>query len=294
MKNKNNKANSRRSFLRKGLTAGMAAIAGGTVLHAYGKVQSGGEKSKVLTPEGKLVEVDKEQLQYAPDKPIRDMDIRKGIKGRRFVMVIDLRRCRNNGSCMTACAKMHSIPEYRSFIKVKKMQDAETTHPYWMPTLCFHCDNSPCVKVCPVGATFKRTDGIVAIDSERCMGCRYCMVACPYSSRSYVWGKESIKSHNGDHDCPAPTRGTVQKCDFCPQQAAKGELPGCVTACPNGAIYFGDEYEDAVSNGQETVRLSTMLRDLSAYRFREDFGTKPRVYYVKPVNRRFPFEEESS
>jgi len=89
-----------------------------------------------------------------------------------------------------------------------------------------------------------------------------------------------------------PRKGTVSKCDFCPDMARNGELPHCVSACPNGTYYFGDENEDAVSNGSETVRLSELLRDRGGYRYMEDLGLEPRVYYLPPVNRLFPFKDD--
>jgi molybdopterin-containing oxidoreductase family iron-sulfur binding subunit len=229
---------------------------------------------------------------------ISDHNVRLGVPGKKFVMVIDLSKCKNAGKCRKACSKMHYLPKDRSYIKVDKMQDSENTAPYWMPTPCFHCDNPPCVKVCPVGATFKLSDGIVGIDNNRCIGCRFCMVACPYSARVFNWGedvfklsqqeKKEIKPHSA---CCDHKVGTVEKCDFCPQKTAKNEVPDCVSACPNGVFYFGDEVEDVVSNGDETLQLSKLLRDKAGYRYLEDLGTKPRVYYLPPANRQFPFTE---
>lgn len=97
-----------------------------------------------------------------------------------------------------------------------------------------------------------------------------------------------IKGHAA---CSTHVTGTVEKCDFCPSKAANNELPDCVKACPNGVFYFGDENEDVVSNGDETVRLSQLLKDKSGYRYLEDLGTKPRVYYLPPVDRQFPFKD---
>ncbi len=301
------KHNSRRDFLKTGLT-GMAALGSGVFLHACNKQDEDGDQTiKLLSPEGEVVEVKRSEVKYVPDLEALDKNVREGVPGRRFVMVINLRRCRNALRCQEACAEMHGLASHRSYINVLKMQDAETTYPYWMPQPCYHCDDPPCVKVCPTGATFKRTDGVVAIDTVRCIGCRFCTVACPYSARQFVWGTEDLKltredlersdEPSGELDivthqtCSTRRVGTVEKCDFCPAKAAKGELPDCVTACPNGVIYYGDENEDAVSNGQETVRLSTLLRENAAYRYKEYLGTKPRVYYIPPVNRRFPFEE---
>jgi molybdopterin-containing oxidoreductase family iron-sulfur binding subunit len=226
-------------------------------------------------------------------------------------MVIDLGRCANARKCIEGCQKMHHKRPPVEWIKVKHMQDAESLAPYWMPQPCFHCDNPPCTKVCPVDATFKRQDGIVLIDNERCIGCRFCMAACPYNARTFNWGegwgdaKDEVTSASccgtkKEGDCCeySPEKsfpgkmGTVEKCDFCPDMAREGKLPDCVTACPNGTIFFGDANEDAVSNGEETVRLSELLKKRSGYRYLEDLGTEPRVYYLPPVNRKFPFEED--
>jgi molybdopterin-containing oxidoreductase family iron-sulfur binding subunit len=114
------------------------------------------------------------------------------------------------------------------------------------------------------------------------------MVACPYSARVFNWDTEfqmkaeefkDIKQHAA---CSSHVTGTVEKCDFCPSKTGKDELPDCVSACPNGVFYFGDEIEDVVSNGDETVRLSQLLKDKAGYRYLEDLGTKPRVYYLPP------------
>ena len=175
------------------------------------------------------------------------------------------------------------------------MQDSEQSAPYWQPTTCMHCDEPPCVKVCPVDATFKRQDGIVLIDSNRCIGCRFCMAACPYSTRVFNWEEPIMPAEIAaqDYSCETSTpqkKGTVGKCDFCPDMVRKGELPHCVSACPNGVFFFGDMNEDSVTNGAETFRFSDLIKDKSGYRLMEDLGTKPSVYYLPPVNRNFPFE----
>jgi molybdopterin-containing oxidoreductase family iron-sulfur binding subunit len=209
-------------------------------------------------------------------------------------MVVDLAKCKNAKNCIEACDKHHNLTPDRPYIKVLKMQDNDKSAPYWMPKKCFQCDNPPCVKVCPVGATYKRTDGIVLVDNERCIGCRFCMAACPYSARVFNWGAPP----EGKLDIPyspetsLPSQiGTVAKCDFCPEMLRQNKLPHCVTACPNGVIYFGDEIDDTVTNGEETVRLSTLLKEKAGYRYMEELGTKPRVYYLPPVDRLFPFEQ---
>jgi molybdopterin-containing oxidoreductase family iron-sulfur binding subunit len=210
-------------------------------------------------------------------------------------MVIDLARCKNVGACKTACNHAHELNPGQNWIKVLEMQDADKTAPYWQPTTCMHCDEPPCVKVCPVDATFKRQDGIVLIDSDRCIGCRFCMAACPYSTRVFNWQEpilsEAVATKPYSCETSMPQKvGTVSKCDFCPDMARKGELPHCVSACPNGVFAFGDMNEDTVSNGTETFRFSELIKEKAGYRLMEDLGTKPRVYYLPPVNRNFPFE----
>lgn len=259
-------------------------------------VQETGEKVQLLSVEGYVIEIDKAYLKPIPDMPAPTIDSRKGIEGRRFVMVIDLSRCKNLKKCQSACNKMHFVSEGQSWIKIHAMQDAEHTAPYWQPTTCMHCDEPPCVKVCPVDATFKRDDGIVLIDHERCIGCRFCMAACPYSTRVFNWEKPLLPAavenseYSPETSCP-PKIGTVSKCDFCPDMVRKGELPHCVSACPNGVFFFGDINEDAVTNGVETFQFHELIRDRAGFRLMEDLGTKPSVYYLPPVNRMFRFEE---
>lgn len=292
------KKSNRRNFLRLGLLAGGSALAAGGINKVLSEEPESGEKVKVMTADGKLVEVDSTHIKHhRAEQLLNKKEIREGIAGKKFVMVIDLARCANARKCVSACQKMHHKSPPTEWIKVKEMQDAESTTPYWMPQPCFHCDNPPCTKVCPVDATFKRQDGIVLIDNERCIGCRFCMAACPYNSRTFNWSEP--KSSQGGcevHYSPetsSPSKiGTVEKCDFCPDMTRKGVLPDCVTACPNGTIFFGDENEDAVTNGEETFRLSELLKKRAGYRYLEDLGTKPRVYYLPAVERMFPFEED--
>lgn len=284
----------RRKFLKTGLLAGAGAIVGAS---CSVKEQSD-DKVKVLTTDGTLVEVEQSSLHKVPYEPVSPKEARKGIPGKKFVMVVDLGRCRNARKCMIACEHHHQLTPDRPFIKVLKMQDNKDSSPYWMPKKCFQCDNPPCVKVCPVGATYKRSDNIVLIDNERCIGCRFCMSACPYSARVFNWG-EPKPPENHEHpyspETSVPSKiGTVEKCDFCPDMLRQNKLPHCIPACPNGALYFGDKMSDTVTNGDETVRLSKLLRDKAGYRYLEELGTDPNVYYLPPVDRAFPFEETES
>jgi len=295
------KDTSRRDFIVTGLLASVTA-SGCTDKNPFTpdaaqQITPSGETVKLLSVDGEIIEMDKAFLKPVPDlPPISNSEARKGIAGKKFVMVIDLSRCKNVKACQSACNHMHQVRPGQNWIKVYPMQDAEHTAPYWEPTTCMHCDEPPCVKVCPVDATFKRQDGIVLIDSDRCVGCRFCMAACPYSTRVFNWEEpvlteEVAHQHYSCETSMPQKKGTVGKCDFCPDMTRKGELPHCVSACPNGVFFFGDQNEDSVTNGAETFRFSDLIRDKAGHRLMEDLGTKPRVYYLPPVNRNFKFEE---
>ena len=185
--------NTRRSFLKSlGVTLGVAGLGVSSgVLTSCSKVSSVSPEGKIrlLTPGGTLVEVDASQLTPAEMPSLTDNQKRGrlGMEGKSWVMVIDLSKCRNARQCMAACQNHHQLRPEQHHINVLQMQDAEHTAPYYMPKPCMHCDNPPCTKVCPVNATFKRADGIVLIDNERCIGCRFCIAACPYSARVFNW-----------------------------------------------------------------------------------------------------------
>jgi molybdopterin-containing oxidoreductase family iron-sulfur binding subunit len=291
MKEENNKDNnSRRNFLKLGLLAGAGTVATGAILSGTkSKAEESGEKIKVLTTSGAVMEVDKNYLELAP---VGIKESHEGIPGRKFVMVIDLAKCKNARKCVEACQYGHSLSKDQEFLKVYLLQDSEKTAPYWFPKPCFHCDNPQCVSVCPVGATYKRTDGIVLIDNDRCIGCKFCMTGCPYSARIFSWKEEENnpdQPYSPEKGVPK-VEGTVSKCDFCPDLAREGKLPYCVSACPMGVIYYGDIDEDVVTNGADTFRFSELIRDRAGYKYLENLGTRPNVYYLPPVDRQFPVE----
>ena len=309
----NNKS-SRRKFLDKGLKVGLISALGGIGLSKItSKLNAKTDNNTVetmelMTTDGTLIEVDTSEVVEVkhPKDEDQKYNLREGIPNRKFVMVIDLAKCKNALKCQDVCNKHHYITGDHAWLKVYKMQEDEDTAPYWMPTTCMHCDHPACVTVCPVDATFKRRDGLVLIDNERCIGCRFCMAACPYSTRVFNWsepdyGEETeitmnMHMQNVEHNSIEYTGmpsivGTVDKCDFCPHTIKENKLPHCVTACPNGVFYFGDKYEDTVTNGEESVRLSKLLRDKDGYRLMEGLGTKPSVYYLPPVDRLVDFED---
>jgi len=203
---------------------------------------------------------------------------------RDWIMVIDLNRCNGCGDCTRACQQVHNLPAEQEWIKIYMMKGEDgQEHPF--PRPCMQCDNPPCTFVCPVGATYARDDGVVLIDQNICIGCRYCMAACPYGARYFNWGgdPELTPQEKASYTPEFPTvhrRGTTEKCIFCVSRAPKGQLPECVAVCPEGAMYFGDRLEDAVTNSRgETILLSDSLRR-GAFRWKEELGTQPRVYYL--------------
>jgi molybdopterin-containing oxidoreductase family iron-sulfur binding subunit len=294
--NETGKAN-RRKFLKIGLVAG-GSIAAGTLaiskILGQDKKTESGIKKTVFTQDGKVYTADQTHLHDYDAPPVSNKEARKGIEGKKFVMVFDLAKCDGCRLCTEACQAMHFTESDREWMKVYKMKDSKSTEPYFFPKPCFQCDNSPCVKVCPVNATFKRQDGIVLVDNERCIGCRSCMAACPYSTRYFNWSKP-IESPEVSNIVYSPEQGlprkigTVEKCDFCPHMIRAGRLPACVSGCPMDAIYFGDQNEDAVTNSSGvTVKFSKLLEDNAGYRYLEDLGTEPRVFYLPAKNRKYP------
>ncbi len=294
----------RRSFISNGLKLGLLTAIGGV---AVAKSLNEEEMVELMDTDGNIIKVPVSKVEEHSSLKGDNYSTREGFPNKKFVMVIDLARCKNAKQCQNACNKAHFIPGDNAWLKIYKMQDNPESAPYWMPNLCQHCDQPACVKVCPVDATFKRRDGIVLIDNERCIGCRFCMAACPYSVRVFNWSEPNqgeIKMDMGmgmemdmDHSKYTPdyagapsVRGTVDKCDFCPHMIAEEKLPHCVSACPNGVYFFGDLYEDSVTNGSETFQFSKLLKDNAGYRLMEDLGTMPSVYYLPAKNRQEDFE----
>jgi molybdopterin-containing oxidoreductase family iron-sulfur binding subunit len=298
---------SRRDFLQNIGMAGVGTLLGGAAVWAgfnYDKKKTAKQRVKVLTAENKLVEIEKDAIIDIVKTPAQEFTYlqqrgRDGIAGRRWVMVIDLSKCRNARKCMSACQEAHHLRPEQHHINVLKMQETPNTQPFYMPKPCMHCDNPPCTAVCPVDATFKRQDGIVLIDNERCIGCRFCVAACPYSARVFHWQEplfaEQDKDLIYDVEQNVPQRrGTITKCLFSADKLREGNMPSCVSACPNGVYYFGDENEDVVTNGttKESVRFRKLLAENGGYTLMPELGTKPRVYYLPPKGKEYPFQDK--
>ncbi len=212
------------------------------------------------------------------------------LTAKRWAMAVDAGRCRPGcRDCIDACHRVHNVPDFGNpkdevwWIELKprvqifpaemipQMPEAVNKQP--LPILCNHCENPPCVRVCPTRATFKRADGIVMMDYHRCIGCRFCMAACPYGARSmnYRDPRPFIKKVNPDF--PTRTKGVVEKCNFCEERLSRGLLPACVAACREKALTFGD-----AENPRSEVRR--LLAGRFSIRRRPELGTKPQVHYL--------------
>jgi len=244
----------------------------------------------ILTKESALVRMQRD-LERALQKPPHE---------RRWVMVIDLRKCVGCHACTVSCVAENRLPPGVVYRPVLEMEVG--TYPnvrkVFMPRPCMQCDKPPCVPVCPVNATWKRDDGIVVIDYDKCIGCRYCIAACPYNARTFDKGHVYTEGTTDDAEDfvgpgaqayeKAPTFeygeprvregmkspiGNARKCHFCIHRLDQGMLPACVTTCIGEATYFGD------ANDPESL-VSELIARPNVMRLKEELGTEPRVYYL--------------
>jgi Fe-S-cluster-containing dehydrogenase component len=206
-------------------------------------------------------------------------------------MVIDLSRCIGCSYCVRACQAVNDVPEDAMRWNIVFQERTEAGHEFYMNRPCQHCQEAPCTRVCPVGATWLRPDGIVAMDYQRCIGCRYCQVACPYDVRRFNW--KTVADPNpyapdwGSPEVERRPRGVVEKCSFCIQRIDRGleqgltpgidaaATPACVDICPVGARVFGNALDP-------DSPVSKYLAEHDVFRLREEWGSQPKVLYVRP------------
>ncbi len=212
--------------------------------------------------------------------------------GARWAMAVNLKTCRAKDGCrecIDACHRVHNVPVFNNskdeikwiwtipydeaFLEQKHEFTEEVLKDIPALVFCNHCDNPPCVSVCPTKATWKREDGIVMMDYHRCIGCRYCMAACPYGSRSFNWREPRPFISETNLDFPTRAKGVVEKCNFCQERLAQGLLPACVEACPERSLVFGDL-------GDPGSEVRKILRSYHTIRRKPSLGTKPEVYYL--------------
>lgn len=218
----------------------------------------------------------------------------EALHGKQWAMIVDMRKCWEKGKagcrdCIDACHKVHNVPEMENLkeeIKWLWTDNYENVfpgqgNPYNIGNLrgkpflalCNHCANPPCVRVCPTQATFKRADGITMMDMHRCIGCRFCMAACPFGARSFNFREPRPYIPELNMAYPSRERGVVEKCEFCSERLEAGLLPICVEACKVGALVFGD-----LADPESNVRK--LLASHYTIRRKPELGTEPNVYYI--------------
>jgi tetrathionate reductase subunit B len=202
--------------------------------------------------------------------------------GCKWGMVINLNKCQSDcTACLDACRQENNVAHHNDtrwdvhWIRKVTVETRNGGKRSEKPVLllCNHCENPPCAQVCPVQATFKRDDGIVIVDHHRCIGCRYCMIACPYNARFFNF-KENEDWPNKEF--PKRSHGVAESCTLCAHLLERGEKPACVAACAKkgvGAITVGD-----MNDPQSDV--ARLIVDNSVKRLRDDLGTEPKVYYI--------------
>jgi len=185
---------------------------------------------------------------------------------RRFGMVIDLRRCIGCDACMVACKAEYDVPVgvFRTWVPYRVVGKYPTVKKQFLPRLCNHCDDPPCVRACPVGATYKVDDGgFVLQHYDRCIGCKACMASCPYNARFML----------PEHRTRSNITSVVDKCTFCYHRVVQGLVPACVQTCVGRARVFGDMNDPKSEVSQLVARHSTQT-------LRPEQGTKPHVFYI--------------
>ncbi len=250
------------------------------------RLMTPGEKKETVRRLERLAKMRKgADVRISAREPIQDV-----LYGYAF----NVTRCEGYMECVAACVKENNLDRKSNtqYIRILEMEHGETTPDqgdgkffhevpvdgrYYMGVQCNHCENSPCIKACPTKATWKEPDGIVVVDYDWCIGCRYCMAACPYYGRRFNWNESVVplkeltkKQHYlGNRTHP---KGTMGKCTFCVQRTREGRLPACAEACPTGARVFGN-----LLDPKSEIRF--VLKHKKVYRWKEDLGTDPKFWY---------------
>ncbi|MGK3993030.1 4Fe-4S dicluster domain-containing protein [Sorangium sp. So ce1024] len=233
--------------------------------------------------------------EYGREVTIRDVRPQEGVQ---FGYALSLSVCIGCRKCVEAChvENNHDRRTNNSYIRVLEMEqgsfdmekgNATYEHAvpakgkYYLPVQCQQCENPPCVKVCPVQATWKEPDGIVAVDYNWCIGCRYCEAACPYHARRFNWTKpeipaDEINPDQGYLSNRIRPQGVVEKCTFCMHRTREGRMPACLEACPTGARVFGNLLDP-------DSEIRWVLENKRIFILKEELGTRPRFFYFFDV-----------
>ncbi|MBI5916026.1 MAG: 4Fe-4S dicluster domain-containing protein [Bacteroidetes bacterium] len=214
----------------------------------------------------------------------------------RWGMIIDLQRCVGCKACTVACKVENHTPPGVAYSVVLEQESG--TYPYFkktfLPRPCMQCENPSCTMVCPATATYARDDGVVVVDYDKCIGCRYCIAACPYGARSFDYGhnytedlsnpwEQQPSPEYGQHrkrEHHASPEGNVRKCTFCLHRIYNGLAPACASTCMGNAIFFGNLADPEARCMVHGVKLHELLATRSYMRLKEDLGNAPRVYYL--------------
>ncbi len=212
-----------------------------------------------------------------------------------FGYAFNISKCQGYMDCVSACVEENNQDRnsQMEYIRIHEMKDGKGLNfgeaddnyyhevpaegHFYMGTQCFHCDNPPCIEVCPVQATWREEDGLVVVDYDWCIGCRYCMAACPYDGRRFNWSKPEVPEDEVNHNQHylgnrMRKKGVMEKCTFCVQRSRAGKDPACVEACPTGARIFGN-----LLDPNSTIRW--VLENKKVFRLKEDLGTEPKFWY---------------
>ncbi len=198
----------------------------------------------------------------------------------RYGMIVDLGKCIGCNACTVACKVEHNTPNDLHFTKVLEGEVGEFPNAgrIFLPTQCNHCENPPCVPVCPTRASFKREDGIVLIDYDRCIGCGACILACPYDQRFAIVDERTVLHDDStvfnNNASAAIPKGVMAKCDFCYHRVDDGGVPACVETCPTRARIFGEW-----DGGENSLRA--LASKYKAKGLLPEKGTRPNVLYIE-------------
>ncbi len=300
------KKSSRRSFIKKlsiAAAAGSAGLVSGGCVGSSGTTEEMGLKWEEYFKKNYRMMTDKEKdetvarlekLAKLQDDVNIQMSNQEPHEKVLFGYAFNISRCKGYMDCVEACVKENNLDRNSKtqYIRIFEMDSGQqdptsgdgkyhhevpVENKYYMGIQCFHCEDAPCIKACPTKATWREPDGIVVVDYDWCIGCRYCMAACPFWGRRFNWGepeipKEEINTKQHYLGNRKRTKGVMEKCTFCVQRTRQGKLPACAEACPTGSRVFGNLLDP-------NSEIRYVLKHKKVFRFKEELGTEPKFWY---------------